>query len=68
MSSPSNLDKWRFSTYTGLIYLFTLYLLTLMPVKSIQVMVQPYLGKYHQQLFTAIIIILLSRLIMEIRI
>lgn len=68
MGSPSNLDKWRFSTYTGLIYLFTLYLLTLLPVQHIQAVVQPYLGKYHQQLFTAVIIILLSRLIMEIRI
>lgn len=68
MSSPSNLDKWRFSTYTGLIYLFTLFLLTLAPVQHIQSVVQPYLGKYHLQLFTAVIIILISRLIMEIRV
>lgn len=65
---PSNFDKWRFSAYTGLIYLATLYLLTLMPVQRVYFVVQPYLGKYHQRLFTAIIIILLSRLIMEFRI
>lgn len=64
---PSNFDKWRFSTYTGLIYLVTLYLLTLAPVQHIQSVVRPYLGKFHHQLFTAIIIILLSRLIMEFR-
>jgi hypothetical protein len=67
MASPSNFDKWRFSTYTGLIYLVTLYLLTLMPVQHIQSVVRPYLGKYHMQIFTAVIIILLSRLIMEVR-
>ena len=68
MGSPSNFDKWRFSTYTGLIYLVTLYLLTLMPVQSVQAVVRPYLGKFHQQIFTAVVIILLSRLIMEFRI
>ncbi len=65
---PSNFDKWRFSTYTGLIYLVTLYLLTLMPVQHVQAIVRPYLGKFHQQIFTAVVIILLSRLIMEFRI